>query len=135
GPFADLILIHANIRTMDESHPTAQALAVVGNRIAAVGTTRQIRALAGRQTRMINAEGRLVLPGFNDAHVHFLSGGFQLLGVDLRSANSREEIRSFQGPHSRRSWQRRGPRASTLHGWESRAFRICPLDRLWEVIR
>src|SRR5262245_50698876 len=89
---ADLILVHANVRTLDEHQPMAEAIAIIGNRIAAVGTTKQIRALAGPRTRRIDLGGRLVLPGFNDAHVHFLSGGFQLSGVDLRDAATREEF-------------------------------------------
>src|SRR3989442_6953201 len=89
---ADLILIHAKVRTMDGKQPTAEAIAVFGNRIAAVGTTEEIRQCAGPRTRTIDAEGRLVLPGFNDAHVHFLSGGFQLSGVELRDPDTREEV-------------------------------------------
>jgi predicted amidohydrolase YtcJ len=77
---------------MDGNHPEAQAVAIIANRIAAVGNTDEIRSLAGPQTRSIDLGGRLLLPGFNDAHVHFLSGGFQLSGVDLRDANTREEF-------------------------------------------
>ena len=72
----DLIIINASIHTMDEAHPTAGAVAIVGNRIAAIGSTAEIRALAGKGTRVIDAAGKTVFPGFNDAHVHFLTGGF-----------------------------------------------------------
>jgi predicted amidohydrolase YtcJ len=95
----DLVIINANIHTMDQSRPTEQAVAVIGNRIFAVGSSDEIRKLAGPRTRVIDAQGQLVLPGFNDSHVHFLSGGFQLASVDLRDANSPEEfadrIKSF----------------------------------------
>jgi hypothetical protein len=57
-----------------------------------VGTSTGLKALAGPGTRIIDAAGRLVLPGFNDAHVHFLSGGFQLSSVDLRDAASPREF-------------------------------------------
>jgi predicted amidohydrolase YtcJ len=84
---------------MDPTRPTAEALAIVGNRIAALGTTEEIRRCVGPGTKTIHAGGRLVLPGFNDAHVHFLSGGFQLASVDLRDAATRadfsERIRRF----------------------------------------
>lgn len=94
-----LIIVNANVRTMDQSQPTAEAIAIYGNRIMAVGSTEGIRKLAGARTRVIDAHKQTVLPGFNDAHVHFLSGGFQLASVDLRDANSQEEfadrIRSF----------------------------------------
>src|SRR5713226_6600089 len=92
-PFAaDLIIINAKIHTMDQSQPLAEAIAVSGNRIVAVASTKEIRKLAGANTRVIDAKGQLVLPGFNDAHVHFMSGGFQLSSVDLRDANSQQEF-------------------------------------------
>ena len=89
---ADLIITNASVRTMDPQRPRAEALAIAGNRILAVGDSRQIAALAGANTRVIDARGRLVLPGFNDAHLHFLSGGFQLSNVDLRDAATQDEF-------------------------------------------
>src|SRR5437762_2328477 len=89
---ADLIIINATVHTMDPARPAAQALAIIGNRIVAVGTTDEIKNLAGLNTRVIDARGRLVLPGFNDAHTHFMSGGFQLSSVDLREANTQQEF-------------------------------------------
>src|SRR5712691_9232511 len=96
---ADLIIINARIHTMDQGRPLAEAVAISGNRIIAVGTTKEIRRLVGANTRVIDAKSQLVLPGFNDAHVHFMSGGFQLSSVDLRDASSQQEfaqrIRTF----------------------------------------
>jgi predicted amidohydrolase YtcJ len=96
---ADLVIVNARVHTMDAARPTAEAVAVHGNRITRVGTSADVRALAGPKTRVLDARGALVLPGFNDAHVHFLSGGFQLSSVDLRDAASPQEfaarIRSF----------------------------------------
>lgn len=89
---ADLVILNAIVHTMDPGRPLAQAVAVWGNRIAAVGLTEEIRPLVGNNTRVIDAEGRLVLPGFNDSHVHFLSGGFSLSNVDLRDAKSPREF-------------------------------------------
>lgn len=89
---ATLIIINARVHTMDPAKPTAEAIAVHGNRIVAVGSAAEIRKLTGPGTKVIDARGQLVLPGFNDAHVHFLSGGFQLASVDLRDANTREEF-------------------------------------------
>jgi len=88
----DLLLLNAAVRTMDDAQPRAEAVAVLGNRIAAVGTTAELRPLAGPKTRVIDAGGRTVLPGFNDAHVHWLSGGFSLTNVDLRDAASPAEF-------------------------------------------
>ncbi|HZT59017.1 MAG TPA: amidohydrolase [Pyrinomonadaceae bacterium] len=89
---ADLVIINADVHTMDEKRPTAEAVAVFANRIAAVGSNDEIKSLVGARTRVVDARGALVLPGFNDAHVHFLSGGFQLSSVDLRDADSPQEF-------------------------------------------
>lgn len=89
---ADLVIVNANVRTMDTKRSTAEAVAVYGNHVKAVGTTAEMRALAGPKTRVIDAKGALVLPGFNDAHVHFISGGFQLSNVDLRDAATPQEF-------------------------------------------
>ena len=89
---ADTIIVNAVVHTMDPAQPAAEAVAIYGNRIVAVGSTKDIRNVAGPNTRIIDAKGRLLLPGFNDAHTHFLSGGFQLSSVDLRDANSPEEF-------------------------------------------
>jgi predicted amidohydrolase YtcJ len=88
----DLVIVNASVHTMDDANPTAGAVAIAGNRIAAVGSTPEIRALAGPGTRLVDAAGKLVLPGFNDAHVHFLSGGYSLANVDLRDASSPAEL-------------------------------------------
>ena len=105
---ADLIIVNANIHTMDRSHPAAAAIAIHGNRIIAVGSNDEIKKLAGADTKVIDAKGRLVLPGFNDAHVHFMSGGFQLSSVDLRDANTPQEfaerIRDFAARLPKGRW-------------------------------
>jgi predicted amidohydrolase YtcJ len=69
---ADLVIINGNIFTVDTANPSAQAIAVKGETVIAVGTTREISGYIQKDlTRVIDAGGRLVLPGFNDAHVHF----------------------------------------------------------------
>ncbi|HOB75624.1 MAG TPA: amidohydrolase [Phycisphaerae bacterium] len=98
----DLIILNASVRTMDNARPTAEALAILGNRVVAVGSTAEIRTLAGPATRTIDAGGKLVLPGFNDAHVHFLMGGFALLSVDLRDARTPEEMARRLGEYAKK---------------------------------
>jgi hypothetical protein len=98
----DLVIVNAAVHTMDEAQPTAGAVAIVGNRVAAIGSTAEIRALAGPRTRVIDAGGRLVLPGFNDAHVHFLTGGFSLANVNLRLASSPEDLARRLGDYARK---------------------------------
>jgi predicted amidohydrolase YtcJ len=87
-----LIIINADVHTMNINFPMATAVAVYGNRITAVGSTAEIRQMRGLGTYIIDACGRTVIPGFNDSHVHFLRGGFQLSSVDLRDANSPQEF-------------------------------------------
>ena len=91
-PVADLIITHANIWTADDARPRAQAVAVFGDRIIAVGTNAEVEGLRGPNTRTIDAGGKLLLPGFNDAHVHFVSGGLQLDSVQLDDVTSPEEF-------------------------------------------
>src|SRR4051794_8723896 len=87
-PAADLIIVNANVWTVDKSHPQAEALAVIGDRIVAVGSAAEIDAWRGAQTNVVDARGKLVLPGFNDAHVHFLDGSSALFEVRLKDATS-----------------------------------------------
>ena len=89
---ADLVIYNANVRTMDAKQPTAQSIAVLGNKIIAVGTDADIKPLIGKNTKVIDAKGKLVLPGFNDSHVHFLDGGTGLSSVDLRDAKTPQEF-------------------------------------------
>jgi predicted amidohydrolase YtcJ len=89
---ADLVVINANVRTMDSSKPKAEAFAIKGRKIFAVGSNADIKKYVNANTKTIDAKGKLVIPGFNDAHVHFLEGGYQLSSVDLRDAKSPEEF-------------------------------------------
>ncbi len=87
----DLIIFNASVQTMNVRQPTAQAIAVSANKITAVGTNKEIRALAGAKTKTIDAGGKLVMPGFNDAHVHFMAIGNQFSSVNLRDTKSAPE--------------------------------------------
>jgi predicted amidohydrolase YtcJ len=91
-PAADLIITNAKVWTVDKTHPTAQAVAVLGDRIVAVGSNADIDVWRGHDTKVIDAGGKLLLPGFNDAHVHFVSGGLQLESVQLNDATSKQEF-------------------------------------------
>jgi predicted amidohydrolase YtcJ len=91
-PTADLIITNAKIWTVDRAHPTAQAVAILGDRIIAVGSNADVDVLRGTGTKVIDAGGKLVFPGFNDAHVHFVSGGLQLESVQLNDATGKQEF-------------------------------------------
>jgi len=90
---ADLVLVNGIIWTVDDKRTEVEAVAVLGNRIAAVGSTLEIRKWVGANTKVIDLEGKRVTPGFNDSHVHFLNGGMGLASVQLRDARTPEEFR------------------------------------------
>src|SRR5258708_7776843 len=89
---ADLVLHNGKIWTVDRQHPEAQALAVWRGRILAIGTDEEIKPLAGPQTTVIDLQGRRVLPGFHDSHVHFLASGMRLAEVQLKDAKDEAEF-------------------------------------------
>jgi predicted amidohydrolase YtcJ len=91
-PAADLIITNASVWTVDNARPKAQAVAVLGDRIVAVGSSAEVDAWRGPRTQVIDAGGKLLLPGFNDSHVHFMSGGQQLDNVEVNDATSSEEF-------------------------------------------
>ena len=89
---ADLIITNAVIWTADELVPVAEAIAISGDLILAVGSTEEILTYHGNQTEVIDAGGNFITPGFIDSHVHFLDGGFNLLSVQLRDAGTKVEF-------------------------------------------
>jgi predicted amidohydrolase YtcJ len=95
---ADTIFVNGRVYVQKARFESA--LAVSGDRVLAVGSDATIRALASKDTRVIDLKGRLVTPGFNDAHVHFLDGGFGLLSVDLRDAKDEAEFADRIGKHA-----------------------------------
>ena len=91
---ADLIILNGKVHVADEKNTVAQAVAVKGNTILRVGTTNEIKALAGPSTRVIDARGGTVAPGFNDAHVHFIEGGLALKQADLAGLTALAEVQA-----------------------------------------
>ena len=80
---ADLILTNARVATMDGARRTCEAVAVEGGRIAAVGSARDVADLRGPATRVVDVDGGMVLPGFQDAHCHLGESGHQMTLCDL----------------------------------------------------
>jgi predicted amidohydrolase YtcJ len=87
---ADLV-VYGRVWTGDSARPWAQAVAVNGGTITAVGDSGEIATLVGDSTEVLAAAG-MVAPGFMDEHLHFVDGGFQLASVDLRPADSPEDF-------------------------------------------
>jgi predicted amidohydrolase YtcJ len=80
---ADLLIVGAPVYTADPARPWADAVAVRAGRVAAAGPERDLAELRGRSTRVLRLDGGLVLPGFQDAHVHTAAGGLELARCDL----------------------------------------------------
>ncbi len=97
----DLIIINAKIHTVDIKDPEAEAVAIRDGRFIAVGSNRKIRRLAARKTRLIDAEGRLLLPGFNDSHAHLLGIGNLFTSIDLRNASTPKDFTDEVGRFTR----------------------------------
>jgi len=112
GPGIDLALVNGIVYTVDDARPLAEAVAIAGERIAAVGTTAEIRALAGARTRVIDVRGGFITPGFNDAHVHIDGTGALLTGVNLLDVHEpaifRERIAAATRRLPKGSWITRG---------------------------
>jgi len=87
-----MVVINAKIWTADSKKPFAEAMAISGDRIVAVGPTAAVRSMVGEHTKVIDANRRLITPGFYDAHLHFIEGGFRLTSVQLRAAVSKTEF-------------------------------------------
>jgi predicted amidohydrolase YtcJ len=116
----DLIVINADIRTMDPLKPQVQALASHQGRVTALGSTSEIKALADKKTRIVDAGGRLVLPGFQDTHIHLQDSGTRhALDVDLAGLRTiaalQEALGEFARAHPKRDWVKG-------HGWYSGIF-------------
>jgi len=89
---ADLVLLNATIITVDDENPTAEAMAVRNDRIVALGTVDEIEPWIGADTEVLDLGGQLVVPGFIEGHGHFLGMGNAKLILDLRQADTWDEI-------------------------------------------
>jgi len=105
---ADLIVVNSKIWTVNMAQPEAEALAVQGERIFAVGGNEAIRSLAGPGTRVVDGKQRRILPGFYDSHVHLLGSGLRLSEVALKDAADEAEfgrrLREFDQKLPRDRW-------------------------------
>ncbi len=117
--FADTVIVSANVYTVDDSLPMAESVAVAGDRIIAVGSNDETAALIGPDTRVIDARGRFVLPGFVDSHTHIFAGSFSAQRINLSLADNLEMLKEFlleikdQNP---------GTEAIYARGWQNHIF-------------
>lgn len=125
----DLVLTRGKVWTGNPVQPIAEAVAVLGDRIVAVGSSSEIAAMAGSSTTRVDLAGRLLVPGFNDAHVHLFIGGDSLTSVQLRdttgAADFRDCIGAFARTHPKGEWllngswdhERWSPAELPHHSW------------------
>jgi predicted amidohydrolase YtcJ len=105
---ADTVVLNARIYTVNARQPWAEALAVGGDKILAVGSAKDIAAYRGPATKVIDAHGRLVLPGFTDCHIHFLDGSLDLQRIQLDDAKTigevQQRVKVFAAAHPEKPW-------------------------------
>ena len=105
---AEIIVIHGRVYTENPKQPWAQAVAIHGAKIVAVGNDAAIEKMRGMGTKVINAGGKLVLPGFTDCHIHFLDGSLSLGRVNLEGAKDavdiQKRLREYASEHPGDEW-------------------------------
>jgi len=116
---ADMALIDGRVYTLDSTRPWAEAIAIRGGRIVGVGTTAEIHELCSTSTDVIDLQGQMVMPGFQDSHVHPPMGGVEMLRCDLSAGRSRQDyletVGSYATSHPAADWILGG-------GWSMPAF-------------
>lgn len=119
-PAADTVYLHGAVYTVDAVRSWAEAVAVRAGRIVYVGTDAGVAAWIGTETRLIDLNGRMLLPGFHDAHVHLVGGGIELGECNLNGKadlqDVLETIRQFAEQHPEERWIRGGGWALTIEG-------------------
>src|SRR5207244_6292479 len=105
---ADTIVLNGRIYTVNEKEPWAEALAIRDAKILAVGSAKDIEAYRAPSTKVIDAKEQLVLPGFEDCHIHFMDGSLGLLQVNLNGASTVAEIqkrvKEYAASHLNEPW-------------------------------
>ncbi|MDP9203692.1 MAG: amidohydrolase [Gemmatimonadota bacterium] len=107
-PAVTIAIVNGRVWTGEAARPWADGVAIAADRIAAVGSTSEIRGWMSPETRVIDAHGGMVVPGFIDSHIHFLSGGMNLSSVQLRDARTPAEfiarIKAFAATVPQGTW-------------------------------
>jgi len=117
--YADVVITSARVHTIDDAVPRAESVAITGDRITALGSADDTAELIGPDTRVIDARGRLVLPGFVDSHTHIFAGSFSAQRINLSLADNLDTLKEFlfaikdQNP---------GTEAIYARGWQNHIF-------------
>lgn len=121
---ADLVFTNAAVYTVDANRTWAEAVAIKGDRITYVGVTSGAAKWVGTETRVIDAAGKMLLPGFHDSHVHLVGGGVEMGECDINGLTKLDEIlkaiETFAAKHPEKVWIRGGGWPLTLNGGNPR---------------
>jgi len=124
---ADLVLTNGRVVTMDSTRPVAQAIAMRGDRVLAVGTDVEMRRHVGPATRVVDLAGRLAMPGFIEGHGHFTGLGQSKLSLDLTTARAWDDIVAMVREAARTAtpgeW-------ITGRGWHQEKWRTAPMPNV-----
>ncbi|MEM2108535.1 MAG: amidohydrolase, partial [Candidatus Bathyarchaeia archaeon] len=127
---ASLVILNADVVTLNPNQPKAAAIAVRDEKIVDVGSNQQIRKHVGKQTRVINAKGRTVFPGFVDCHIHMTSFGFSLQYLNLRSVKSvkqlQQKLKKYANDYPEKEWILGGQ-------WDHEQFREKRYPTRWDL--
>lgn len=125
----DLVIVNANVVTLDPARPRAQAIATCNGKVADVGTNERILGYADEETKVIDLKGKTVVPGFIDCHVHMLGFGQSLRQLDLRNIGSIKEIQAKLKKYARKmqdGWILGG-------GWDQDRFEETRYPNRWDL--
>jgi len=127
---ASLAILNANIITLDSKKPKAEAIAVYDGKIIAVGSNEEIQAYIGEQTNVVDAKNRSVIPGFVDCHVHMTGFGLSLQSLNLKDAESINEVKQ-----KLREYARNNPQRNWILGgrWDQEKFVEKRFPTRWDL--
>ena len=127
---ATLAIVNGRVVTVDSAKPEAEAVAMAGDRILAVGTNAEVRRLVTPRTQVIDARGRLVIPGFIEGHGHLLGLGDTKRQLDLTTARTWDEIVARVAAAARAA-----PRGAWIigHGWHQEKWSSTPQPNVWTL--
>ena len=117
--WADLVLVDANVLTMNPSQPTAKAIAIKDDKIVHVGTNDEMEAWIGEESKVLSLKGKTVVPGFIDTHIHVADFGRLLTWIDLTSVDSIKEMQETLSKSTQKTPERKWIFG---RGWNEKRF-------------